>query len=590
MRRAIIGTAGFLAALLAFAPIPAHARQAAQAWDPALVTPQDSAEIVDAGRKDQAAFERIRRNRLDYTWGGGSSRCDERIGRFCLNHMGGADDWIIPEEHPDVVEARGELIKGLRMGVDILPGDHWLVGQRVRYLVEAQEFDEADEAVRQCRAERWWCASLAGYTFHYSGRPAEADSSFRAALAAMDEKRREEWTDLSLILDERSVRTYRRLEGEDRAAFQDRFWRLADPLLSRPGNELLAEHLSRHVWAEMQQRAASVETLSWGWDLREILIRYGWPVGWEQTRNFGMTSGPPPLVSHYTSAPRRLLPPSEALFDSTSTSGEWDAEEAKARTGYNIPLPDSVARWFSPLAHQIAVFPRGETARIAAAFELPRDSLPDGAEVDATLTLLPTNDPATSVIVHAAESRTGSGSMVTEAPATSLVVGIEVLVPSERRIARARYGVELAPTPAGLLSLSDLLLLRGGTELPTSLEEAAPLARGSHRVRPGEQLGIYWETYGIDPAETELLTMSLRLLQPRVGWLRRLGQRAGLLRDSDAIRLRWDEPVTTSPILSRSIHVEVPPVSPGVYLIELAVELPGREALSVRREIEVSGL
>lgn len=585
MRRAILGTAGILAALLALAAMPAHAQD--PLWDPGLVTPQDSADLVDAGRKDQAAFERIRRNQLGYTWGGGSSRCDERIGRFCLNHMGGGDDWTVPEEPEEVLEARADLVLGLRMAAEIIPGDHWIVGQRVRYLVEAREFDEADAAVRQCRAETWWCAALAGYTFHYSGRPAEADSAFRVALDSMDADQRERWTDLSLILDERSVRLYRRLEDDDRAAFEDRFWRLADPLLIRPGNELHAEHLSRHVWAEMQERAETVERLSWGWDLREILIRYGWPVGWEQTRNFGMTSGPPPLVSHYSSAPRRLLPPPEALFDSTATSGEWDVEEEKTRAGYNIPLPDTIARWFAPLAHQVAIFPRGETARIAAAFELPRDSLPADVDVDASLTLLPARDPSLAVLTHTAESRQPFGAMVMEAPAIPLVVGIEVLVPAEKRIARARYGVDLSPIPPGLISLSDLLLLRGDTELPESLEEAVPLARGSARVVPGERIGIYWETYGIDPGEYDLLTMSLRLLQPRVGWLRRLGQRTGLLRDSDAIRLRWEEPVTTGPLLPRSVHVEVPPVKPGVYAIELSVEVPGREGLTVRREIQV---
>lgn len=555
-----------------------------------LISPEDSASILDAGRSDQSAFERFRRSRLEYTWGGGSTRCDERIGRFCITHSTGGSEWIVPVEDEEVTAARLSLVEGLGMAAEVIPGDRWIAGQRVRYLIEARLYDEAAAAASACRAEDWWCAALTGYALHYSALPAAADSAFDLALASMDEERREAWTDLSLILDDRSVRVYRRLEGDEQAAFEQRFWRLADPLLARPGNEIRGEHLSRHVWNELQDRAASPEVISWGWDLREILIRYGWPTGWEQTRSFGATmEGRPPLVSHYASAPIRLLPPAAALLEEDGAIGTWDAEEGRVRASYNIPLADSIPRWFDPLDHQVAVFRRGETAFIAAAYELPVDSIAEDAVVDAVLALLPTEDPGLESLLTPAESRGAFGAMLLETPAIPGMIAIEVIVPSERRIGRARYGIDLEPTPRDLISLSDLLLLRSDTELPDSLAAAVPLARGSARVRPGEQLGIYWEAYGVDPVATPVMTMSLRLLRPRVGWLRRLGERAGILPDSEAIRLRWDEPVTAGPLLSRSIHLEVPNVSPGTYAIELAVEIPGREALTVRREIEVGG-
>jgi hypothetical protein len=61
-----------------------------------VLTREDSLELLRAARSDQASFERFRRNRLPLTWGGGSARCDERIGRFCLNFQKGAPDWIPP--------------------------------------------------------------------------------------------------------------------------------------------------------------------------------------------------------------------------------------------------------------------------------------------------------------------------------------------------------------------------------------------------------------------------------------------------------------------------------------------------------------
>jgi hypothetical protein len=53
------------------------------------------------------------------------------------------------------------------------------------------------------------------------------------------------------------------------------------------------------------------------------------------------------------------------------------------------------------------------------------------------------------------------------------------------------------------------------------------------------------------------------------------------------IRLRWEEPVTEGPYMPRSIRIAIPEVNPGIYLIELSAEAPGREPLTVRKEIEV---
>jgi len=547
----------------------------------------DSLDLLGAARSDQASFERFRRNRLPATWGGGSTRCDERVGRFCLNHTRGGADWIAPPEDEDVVAARSNLIDGLGQIAALMSGDGWIAGQHVRYLVEARRLDEALVTARQCRAEPWWCAALTGFVHHYAARPTAADSAFARALEAMEAEERERWSDLSLILDEESVRTYRRLRGEDRTSFEDRFWRLADPLLTQPGNELRAEHLARNVWDEMQRRAQSVDGFSWGYDVREILIRYGWPTGWEQTRQFGMTTGPLPLISHYSSAPHYLLPPPDALLDESATGGVWESEGPRARTGYNVPIEDSIARWFSPLSHQVAIFTRGDSSFVVAAYSLPEDSVPADAVVNAGLALLPTVDATLEpqVVLSGSAGRTGATMLAT--PSRSTLLSIEVVVPSERRLARARYGVDLAPVPPGMLALSDLLLLRGEAALPDSLHQAVDAALGSTRMRSGEQIGIYWEVYGVDPAATPQISLSLRLLAARTGWLRRLGEMTGLLREVAPIRLRWEEGISSGPYLPRSVSIQIPEVSPGDYAIELTVEAPGREALSVRRGIEI---
>ncbi|HUE95067.1 MAG TPA: hypothetical protein VMN39_00315, partial [Longimicrobiaceae bacterium] len=362
-----------LAAIVA-AEAPSARASAQEALPTAILSQADSARLVGAARSDQSQFERLRRNNLPEVWGRGSSRCDERIGRFCLTHSRGRDAWVAPPEAEAVISARLALVDGLGRVAELMPGDGWIAGQRVRYLVEARRFDQALTAARECRAERSWCSALAGFAFHYAAQPLEADSAFATALAAMDEEERQTWLDLTQILDHRTVRTYRRMDDQAQAAFERRFWHLADPLLTRPGNELLAEHLARHVWDQLQFRAQSPDGISWGYDLREILLRYGWPSGYERVRDWGtnLAAGPPSLISHYGGAPQDLLPPRESLLDETGTSGTWDIEDPRSRTGYSLPFADSVARWFHPLAHQVAVFRRGGEALVVAGYELPR--------------------------------------------------------------------------------------------------------------------------------------------------------------------------------------------------------------------------
>lgn len=582
--------------VLALALPLAAADAAAQAFDGPTtpeprVTAADSAQLLRAARSDQASFERFRRNRLPETWGGGSSRCDERIGRFCLTHGSGRGGWQVPPEHEDVVAARLTLVDGLNQVARLMPGDGWVAGQRVRYLMEAKQLEEALIAARECRAEGWWCAALAGFVHHYAARPQEADSAFAVALEAMEPAERDRWTDISLILDERSIRTYRRLDAEARADFAERFWRLSNPLLTRPGNELRSEHFARHVWDQFQFRAQSTDGISWGWDLREILLRYGWPAGWERTRNWSLTSGPAPLVSHFSSAPQYLLPPSAALLQETGTDGVWEeTRETRVRTGYNVPLADSVARWFTPLPHQVAVFRRGEDAVVVAGYQLPPDSVAPDAHIDAGIALLATLDPLSEADVAFAEGAGVEGVVVGRTAARPTLMSLELVVPEEKRIARARYGLDLTPVAPGLLSLSDILLLHPpGDAPPDSLEAAVALARGSNRVRAEEQIGIYWEVYGLDVRETPELTFSLRLLEGRTGWLRRLAERAGLLREIAPIRLRWQEAAHDGPVMARSLAVQVPSVSAGTYTLELMLETVGREPLRIRKDIEVVG-
>ena len=197
---------------------------------------RDSIRVFRDAREAQIGFERTRRANLPINNRGTSGRCDVRVGRFCYWWDDG--EFEIPAELPRTTAARVRLLDRLANAAATLPGDRWIAGQRVRYLVEAGKFDEALEAASACRAEASWCAALAGFALHTSGRFAGADSAYGVALAAMTEADRCRWTDISLLLPDGARKRYDRLACRDRAPLEARFWALSRPLYLTAANDL----------------------------------------------------------------------------------------------------------------------------------------------------------------------------------------------------------------------------------------------------------------------------------------------------------------------------------------------------------------
>lgn len=547
--------------------------------------PRDSIDQLQAARAAQVRFERVRMAHLPWGFSRASPR-DEVVGRLVLLGDEG-EEWRPPPDRPPVREARSELLASLEEAAARLPGDAWIAGQLVFYHVEAGRPAEALAVARGCRAERWWCDALAGYSLHAGGDFAAAETTFEAALAGMPPAERARWLEIEHLLDGEAATAYRRTDGAERDDFRRRFWWLADPLWSLPGNDRRSEHFSRQVLDRVLEDARTPFEMSWGDDLREVLVRYGWPTGWERIRArtwaLGSGGGDAGVVGHDPPGERRFAPGGELLAEPYERGFfRGDLEEEGARSTY----APAYAERFLDLDHQIAVFRRGESARVVAGWKVPAESLAGAERVEAALAVS-TGPDRTPLLVRAAGRRT-SGAHDLTVPWEPAMVSVEALVREAGLAGRARLGLPLAGTAGSRPALSDLLLIGPAEPLPVSLEEAVERARGTTRVDPSEPVGVFWELYppGGGPYAVR---MSIRLRDEGGGFWKGLGSLLGLAdRSAGSVALEWEETVPArAAVQPRALVLALPDLPPGAYALELEAVLPDSRRARAERAIVV---
>jgi hypothetical protein len=539
----------------------------------------DSQATLRSAEQAQAAFETFRRWHLPVGPGHSGGRCDVPIGRFCYWDDG--DTAAVPE--PVAVRvARARLLAALDTAGNLLPGDDWIAGQRVRYRLEDGRLQQARAAARDCRATAWWCAALTGLALHAGEDYAAADSAFAAALGAMPKPERCRWRDISLLLPGELRRRYGRLSCDERAAFEARWWWLAAPLLSRSGNDRRTEHFARVTLAQIERHGSTAYGLPWRDDLRELIVRLGPVAYWTQETGGSGTALEPVVVGHERTPGFQFGPSARAFADPTGArADDWTLDAAPVTERYAPPY----AARFVPLDAQVAAFRRRDSCLVVAAYDDSRD---------AGLALRP---PDAALVVaadeHAAVVARGSGAGASVLTATTtcrpLLVSVEVVAPQARRVARARFGFDPGAVSPGRVALSSLLLLDASDSLPADLAAALPRALGTSRVPRHRKLGLFWELYGLHPGG-EPVTTSLAVTRSGAGWLRRAAESLGLAPRRAGVTVRWEDivvPRDDGGGVGRALAVDLSTMSPGRYRIGVTVTVRGEDAVATSREIEI---
>lgn len=552
--------------LIVIATLPRNAQAQGRLQETSLRNRQavvDSSEITRHARDLQARFESRRRHMLPKFYLGPADRC-LIVGRFCEWHPR-SQDYVIPDEGNDIRRARAELLRDLEKAGNSVPGDDWIIGQRIRYLVEGHD-SSAIRVARSCKATRWWCDALAGLALHVSGNFAAADTSFAAALDEMPPARRCHWLNLSPLLDDDLRGTYRKMSCAQREAADARIWWVADPLYMTPGNERRTEHFARVLHTVLEEDAANTYGSRWGGDLAELILRFGWAEKWTQqppTTNYlgaeiSVTGHEPEPGYHFFLTQR----PPDTLAQISDTL--FEIHQFPPREQYAPPY----ARSFTDLDAQVARFRRGDSTRIVAAFDVSADTIFRLHKFAAALIAM--GDETTPPSMNVIEDSPPKNVITVSTPWKSQLIGVELLAKDSAGAARWRTGFAEIPLDSGKISVSDLLFVDGAPSLPSDLTQAITQAHAGTKFRRDKQVGLFWELYGKTPADSAL-PISLTITPIDQGFIRRAFRALRIVPKVTPLNIRWQENGASGVLSARSVVLDLSLVPAGKYAVKLEV-------------------
>lgn len=559
-------------------------------------SPTDESHFRKAAKRAQSDFEAFRQTHLPrYESGSTRDACDERIGRFCYWHREG--DSIVEEPKRITVE-RERLIDKFDQLAGAAPRDDWIAAQRVRYLIEAGYDSSALLAAYECQGTAAWCYILRGMALHTMQRYDEAEYEFDSALAALPRNERCQWNDISLLLSDNERAAYLRIPCGSRDSFEAKFWELSDPSYVVVGNDRKSEHFFRVGITRILADSRNAYGMSWGPDMREIVIRYGMPISYT-------TAWPSHFMQSLPITGHEREPCFHFIAHNVgSDSVRWDMRRERARERYSPPYADSVTE----IPAQFAMFKRGDSAIVVIAYTLSdlTGTVFGGGGTEIQSDTQPNTEPNTQLKTHTNASaelqvderisamRAASDHRIKYARASwkGIAVGIEQFTPGARRIARHRAWLSPPKRTSGAPELSTLLLFKAASDAdsisPQSLDVVLQQALTSTDLRGIKKLGVYWEMYhSPDDSTATSLPVSISVTRTDGGFGRWLAQKLRIQRPDQPIEFGWHDAPGTTGTSYRSIILDLSQLPNGTYQIEVSVGTDDSPRTTTSREIRL---
>lgn len=520
-------------------------------------------------------------------------KADERVDR---------DGSLDPASRERVHQARAFLLDSLSSLSERAPNDPWIIGQRVRFMVDQGEVKEAVALARHCSAGPAWCVQLLGYALHAARDYHGADSAFDAATAALPEKDRCEWVSAELLLDEEGRKAYGNMNCEQKVAANRKIWWMATPMYSDSADDRRSEDYARKVLIQLHAALNWDERFDWrrrygGEAVAEMLVRYGWPAFSVYGGDYEERSHASWMYFYDSTRTATVEYPQDRIHTMPLWTAIADPFHASA-SAWQLNMPkikeseEAVAQWwpeehYAPGRGHIAQLPdqtvmlrRDDGIVLATASELRFNNKDIKADTSAAVLIRTTSPDSIEHLKRHAVRNATSIVLTARIPAGPAIVGTEVLAPRGETSVRTRFGITppatLAALKAGDAAISDPVLI-ATAENATGAEGALDQMLGSAVVR-GKKVGLYWETYGYGPGDSVDVAFIITRTE-KLSVFRKLGMKLRVAHDiNGSVAVRWSEPQaghdawtipSKVPIQARVVTLDLSQLEPGHYSVQV---------------------
>jgi protein TonB len=483
------------------------------------------------------------------------------------------------EEHYQVADRRDDgdfalMMASFRAAADAYPAHPEANVEILLALADEGRWREVVEGSRRFAAASGghpYALLMEGVALQRLARSESARSRFEVAFQGMTPEEIDGIRDISPLLGSQEQREYQRTSGDDRGAWQSRFWAPLDPILSTTVNEREVEHWARTAHAML--RFGGVDA-----DPGAVWVRYGPPT---KVRVFGERTGVKAEFWDYGPGP-------DVTFSRTGSRSDMDlTSEGRAYLDDLRPiLPHRygrASRLVSALPGQFARF-RGATdstwdveihAGVPAALATGEG---DGLEVG--LFLLDGEGRVLSERRETMTARQASVALRASAVQGAESVVVELYNEAAGRAAALRRSLGRVPEEGAYAS--DLMVVR------SVAPDSRRVLRGAPWMEPltleggvsDPALGLFFELYRVDAAWYRLRA---ELEDRDRGTNLELRIRPV---DEDELRGSWERRPSDGPVTAEFLTADMSGVPPGEYVLRVIADLEeAGSPLVLEREI-----